>query len=190
MDNNLKIINYLGKNIKKSFTMHKLSKLTNIPYASFYRTVKQMKDILKIEEIGKAKTVKLNLTNPIIKSYLTIASEEEKKQYLKKQPIISKIAGEIQTKDVVALFGSYANNTQTGPSDVDLLIINKDGKKSVSFSRYELLFKKKINPIFITKSEFKQMLKEKEENVGKQVLNNHIILNNPEGFWEVVLNAV
>ena len=34
------------------------------------------------------------------------------------------------------------------------------------------------------------MLKEKEENVGKQVLKNHIILNNPEHFWEMVLNGI
>ena len=68
------------------------------------------------------------------------------------------------------------------------LIINKDGKKTISFSKYEILFKKKINPIFITKPEFTQMLREKEENVGKQVLKKHIILYNPESFWGCVLN--
>jgi hypothetical protein len=31
------------------------------------------------------------------------------------------------------------------------------------------------------------MLEEKTENVGKQALNNHIILNNPKNFWECVL---
>ena len=66
------------------------------------------------------------------------------------------------------------------------MIINKDGKKSISFSKYEVIFKLKINPIFITKKEFKLMLKDKEENVGKQALYNHIILNNPEAFWECV----
>lgn len=192
MDNRLRIMGYLGKNLlrDKSFTMHELSKLLSIPYASFYRTIKRMRDLLVIEDVGRAKIIRLNLENPTIKSYLTIASEEEKKEYLKKQPMIRKISSEIQTKDIVALFGSYASNTQTKSSDIDILVINKDGKKSISFSKYELLFKKKINPIFVTKKEFRLMLREKEENVGKQVLNNHIILKNPEGFWEVVLNAV
>ena len=63
-------------------------------------------------------------------------------------------------------------------------------KKNVSFTKYELLFKVKINPNFITKKEFKLMLKDKEENVGKQALYNNIILNNPEGFWECVFNGV
>ena len=65
-----------------------------------------------------------------------------------------------------------------------------DERKSISFSKYELLFKTKINPIFITKKEFRLMLKGKEENVGKQALYSHIILSNPEAFWECVFNGV
>jgi hypothetical protein len=34
------------------------------------------------------------------------------------------------------------------------------------------------------------MLKDKEENVGKQALYSHIILNNPEAFWECVFNGI
>ena len=90
----------------------------------------------------------------------------------------------------MVLFGSYAKNTQVKTSDIDLLVINKDGKRSISFSKYELLFKKKINPIFITKQEFKLMLKDKEENVGRQALKNHITLNNSEKFWGVVLDSI
>ncbi len=61
------------------------------------------------------------------------------------------------------------------------------GKKPISFSKYEIIFKKKINPIFITEAEFKKMLRDKDENVGKEALKNHIILNNPQKFWEMVL---
>ncbi|MFH1592985.1 MAG: nucleotidyltransferase domain-containing protein [Candidatus Woesearchaeota archaeon] len=190
MDNKLKIISYLGKHKDKAFTMHELSKLTNIPYATFHRIIKQLTDVLIMETIGKSKTIKLNLKRPTIKSYLTIASEEEKKKYLEKQPIIRKIANEIKTKDIIVLFGSYAKNTHTKSSDIDLLIINKDGKKTISFSKYELLYKVKINPIFITKKEFRLMLKDEEENIGKQALKNHIILNNPEKFWEYVINGI
>ena len=190
MIRNLKIINYLGKNIEKKFTMHELSNLVNLPYASFYRTIQGMDYVLNIEIIGKSKVVSLNLNNPIIKSHLIVSSDEERRKFIEKQPIIKKINNELKTKDVVVLFGSYAKGTQTEKSDIDLLIINKDGKKSLSFSKYENLYKKEINTIYITNKEFIQMLKDKEENVGKQALKNHIILNNPEIFWECVLNAI
>lgn len=189
MDNKLKIINYLGKNMHQPFTMHELSKLIKVPYATFYRTIQTMKDLVRIQPIGKSKTLSLSTENPAIKSYLAISSDEEKKEFLKKQPIINKIVSESQTKDTMVLFGSYAKGNEREFSDIDMLIINKKGEKSISFSKYELLFKKKINPIFFTKSEFIHMLQEKEENVGKQALKRHIILQNPENFWECVLNG-
>lgn len=189
MDNKLKIINYLGKNLGKSFTMNELSKLTKIPYATFYRTVQEIKDLIRIQTIGKSKVISLNTENPAIKSYLIISSDEEKKDFLKKQPVINKIVSELQIKEMMILFGSYAQGNEKESSDIDILIINKNGEKTISFSKYELLFKKRINPIFITKSEFTQMLQEKEENIGKQALKKHIILQNPEIFWECVLNG-
>lgn len=147
-----------------------------------------MQDILLIDTVGKAKTIRLNRDNPTLKAYLTIASDEEKKEF--KQPIIKKIVSELKTNDVVLLFGSYAKGKETEKSDIDLLIINKDGKKSISFSKYEVLFEKKINPIFVTRQEFRKMLQDKEENVGKQAVKNHIVLNNQEEFWRLVLSAI
>jgi predicted nucleotidyltransferase len=190
MDNRHKIVNYLGKNIGKGCTMRQLSQLIRIPYASFYRTVHKMTDILTINTIGKSKTLSLNFGNSIVKSHLTVASDEERKEFLKRQPVIRKIAGDLETKDIVILFGSYAKGKQTERSDIDILVINNRGKRSLSFSKYELLYRKKINPIFITKNEFKKMLKDTAENVGKQALKDHIIINNPEKFWECVLNGI
>jgi predicted nucleotidyltransferase len=187
MDNKLKIINHLGKNMKKTYTLHGLSQELDIPYASFYRTVQKMTDVLDVKVVGKSKTIRLQTKNPIVTSYLAVSSDEEKKEFLNKQPIIKKIWSELDTKDIVAVFGSFAKRKVTAKSDIDILIINKDGQKSLPFSKYELLYKRKINPLFITKREFKSMLKDEEENVGKQALKNHIILNNPEGFWKCVV---
>ena len=190
MDNKHKIINHLGKHPNEKYTMHELSRELNIPYASFYRTINSIKDLLIIEEVGKSKIISLDKQNKVVKSHLVVSSDEERKDYLIKYLIIRKIYQELNTEDIVVLFGSYAKKTQTEKSDIDLLIINKDGKKSISFSKYELLFRIKINPIFVTKKEFKLMLKDKEENVGKQALYSHIILSNPEGFWECVSDGV
>jgi len=190
MDNNHKLLNFLGKNLHQTYTMHQLSLLLNIPYATFYRIVQKMSDLLITKPIGKSKTIQLNLENPITKSHLAVSSDEEKKEFLQNQSIIKKIVSELNTKDIIILFGSYAKKTQHEKSDIDILIINKDGTKTISFSKYELLFKKKINPIFITKKEFELMLKDKEENVGKQALKNHLILNNPEEFWGCVFNSI
>lgn len=160
-----------------------------MPYATFYRTILAMSDLVDIKIVGKSKVIKLNRKSPAIKSYLIISSDDEKKEFLKKQPIINKISSELNTKDIVVLFGSYAKGIAKENSDIDILVINNKGEKSISLNKYETLFKKKIELIFVTKKEFIAMLNEEGENVGKQALKNHIILQNPEGFWECVLNG-
>ncbi|MAF37220.1 hypothetical protein CL622_08970 [archaeon] len=188
MDNTYIIINYLGKNLTKFYTMHALSQILKIPYASFYRTIQQMKDLLVIQPVGKAKTIRLDLQNPVIKAYLIIGSYEKKKEFIRKHPVIKKIM-EDTTTDVVGVFGSYAKATQTTKSDIDIVIINQTGTKTISFSKHELLYNIKINPIYITYKEFKDMLKNKDENIAKQILSNHIILQNSEEFWGCVLDV-
>jgi len=126
----------------------------------------------------------------VIKSYLAISSDEEEKSFLKTQPIIRTIQKELNTKDIVLLFSSYAKGKERQKSDIDLIIINKPGNRSISFSKHELIFSKKINPLFFKETEFKAMLIAKGENVGKQALRNHIVLNNPEGFWDLAINAI
>lgn len=191
MNNMLNILNYLGKNKDKSFTMYELSKILLIPYASFHRTIKRIEDLLIIKKIGKSKVIRLNTNNEIITSYLAAASYEEKKEFLKTQPIIKKIASDIkEEREIVVLFGSYAKGTEKDKSDIDLLIINNNGEKTISFSEYELLYKKEINAMFFTKKEFRLMLKNEEENVGKQALRNHIILSNQNEFWRLVFDRI
>jgi len=190
MDNKHLILNFLGKHPNERYTMHGLSKALGIPYASFYRTISSINDLLIIQEIGRSKIISLDKENPILKAHLAVSSDEERKDYLEKYPTIKKIYQELDTEDIVILFGSYAKRAQTEKSDIDVLIINKDGKKSISFTKYELLFKIKINTIFITRKEFTVMLKDMQENVGKQALYDHIILHDPEGFWRCVFNGI
>jgi predicted nucleotidyltransferase len=190
MDNNFKIINYLGKYYDEAFTMHELSQTLKIPYATFYRTIQEMKGLLIIKNVGKSKTLKLNMTNPIIHSYLAISSDQEKEEFIQNNSLIRILEKDLGTKDIVLLFGSYAKGTETKKSDIDIMVINKKGDKKISFSKHETLFDKEINPMFFKEREFILMLRDKEENVGKQALKDHIILNNPKRFWEVVLDGI
>ncbi|MBI4451444.1 nucleotidyltransferase domain-containing protein [Candidatus Woesearchaeota archaeon] len=187
MNNKLKVINFLGKNAETAFTMHELSKLVKIPYATFYRTIKTLSDLIVKTKAGKATLIQLNKQNPLTKHYLIISSKEEKDEYLKKQSVIKKISDELPLGQYsVILFGSYAKGTQTAKSDADILVINEKGERKPDFSRYETIFQVRISPIYVTQQEFTAMLKESEENVGKQALKNHIILYNPELFWNMV----
>jgi len=192
MDNWLKIVNFLGKNINRSFTIRALSLNSGVAYATTYRLIKRFSKYSThlIKTVGRAETISLDPNSKTLINFLAISSQNEKLDYLLKKPLIKSINNKIFDKDIVLLFGSYAKNKETEKSDIDLLIINKKGEKTISFKKEELLFNKKINPIFVSSKEFKEMLKDEEENVGKQALKNHIILRGFNKFWELVLNGI
>ena len=106
---------------------------------------------------------------------------------LKKESQFRVLKEEIPKEDyALILFGSRAEGKSREKSDVDLCIINKDGKKNVNFSKFELLFKLEINPIYLSNKEFKQMLKEEEQNLAKEIIKKHIILYGEEYFWNLI----
>ncbi len=47
-----------------------------------------------------------------------------------------------------------------------------------------------INPLVSEPTNLLTMLKEKENNVGKEILKNKIILFGAEKFWELVFEAI
>lgn len=185
MDNIGKILHYLAKT-GDMFTLHELSKLTGIPYATFYRTVKKMGKLVNIISKGQSKLITLNW-NELTRAHLVLASGEQEREALKKNPLLKQL--DEKAKGIVLIFGSYANNTQTNKSDVDVMVINENGKKTIKFRDLELLYDKEINPIFFSKEEFVAMLQDKEENVAKQALKNHILLSGFENFWKLVENG-
>ncbi len=182
MDNILIILSYLAKK-NDSFTLLELSSRTKIPYSSLYRTVNRIEDLVDIQVKGKSKLVKIKWSD-VSKAYLVIASYEEKKQLLERHSLMKRI--DMQSKDITLIFGSYAKNLQTKNSDIDVMVINKKGDKTANYSNLEMLFDIKINPMFFSEKEFKAMLKDKGENVGKQAMKDHVLLTGFNEFWSLV----
>jgi len=190
MDNKLKILNFLAKNSGRAFTLRELSVALNIPYATFHRKIKGMGHLIRVDTIGRAKIPILNLSNPNLVPYLAVSSIEERDEFLRKQPVIRAISGQIPDNATAILFGSYAKGKETKKSDIDLMIFDDSGKTGLSFRESELLFGKHINPIVFTKKEFRAMIWDTKENVGKQAISSHILLSGPIPFWEMVVDGL
>ncbi|MBI2208961.1 nucleotidyltransferase domain-containing protein [Candidatus Woesearchaeota archaeon] len=189
MDNLLKLVQTLGKNINNQIPIRQLSKESKIPYTTAHRLVKNNRNLFNITEKGNIKLVSLNLKDSITKNYLILAERSESDYFLKKEPQFKVLKEELPKSNYsLILFGSRAEGKGREKSDIDLCIINKDGKKNVSFSKFELLFKVEINPIYLSNKEFKQMLKEEEQNLAKEIIKKHIILYGEEYFWNLIWN--
>ena len=189
MDNLLKLVQTLGKNIDNQIPIRQLSKESKVPYTTSYRLIKNNSSLFIIDKKGNIKLCSLNLNDNITKSYLILSERKEAEFFLNKHPEFKILKKDIPAGEYsLILFGSRAEEKQREKSDIDLCIINKDGKKNISFSKFELLFKLEVSPIFLKDNEFKLMLKEDEQNLAKEIIKKHIILYGEEHFWNIVWN--
>ncbi len=186
MDNLLKLVWILGKNIDTSLPIRQLASDAGVPYATAYRTIEKYKNVFVIVKKGNIRLCSLNLEDPITKNYLILAERQQADAFLGRHPEPNILKKELPAGDYACiLFGSRAEEKERKKSDIDICIINKDGSKNVKFSKYELLFKTEINPVYLAKNEFKLMLREKAHNLAKEIIKKHIILYGEEFFWNI-----
>lgn len=187
MDNLLILIQALGRNLNDEVTIRQLSKESGVPYTTAYRLIKNNKGIFIINTKGNIKLASLNLKDDITKNYLVLGERKAAESFIKKRPLFKVLKKELPKGDYsLILFGSRAEGAYRKKSDVDLCVINKDGRKNIKFSKFELLFKLEVNPIHLKDKEFKQMLKEEEQNLAKEIIKKHIILYGEEYFWNLI----
>lgn len=177
-----KLIQTLGKHILDEITIRQLSIESNTPYTSTLRYIKENKDLFNIKKKGNIKLISLNILDNITKNYLIISERKECEEFIKKNPEY-KILKDKDDNYSLILFGSRAEKKERKHSDIDLCIINK---QNIDFSKFELLTKLEINPIFLKEEEFEAMLKSNEHNLAHEIIRKHIILNGQEHFWNLI----
>lgn len=195
-----KILRYFALNLDKQKTIRKVSQETETPYMTANRIVKDLadKNILTMSKLGNSIVCNLNLKNMLTKNYLILAEDEAKPFLIKKYPLLIKIDKIIKENEnpkfSSILFGSYASQKAEKHSDIDICFITDDKRCMTKildeFKEIEKLHDIEINTLIFTKKQFKDMIRSKEENVGKQIIKNHIILFNPELYWNIVFEEI
>ena len=200
LDAENKLFRYFGLDKNKCSRIRQISLETKIPYMTLNRIIKKFErqNLVITKKIGKSIVCSLNKNNSITKQHLTLASEAYKSYFLERSPLIKKmykIIKENEAKEFSAiLFGSYAKGKEQKHSDVDIAFISnfKQEAKNIQseFKAIEQIYDIEINVMIFTEKQFSDMLKTKGENVGKQILKNHVVLHNPELFWNIVYGVL
>lgn len=191
MDNLIRIINALGRRIFEDVSLRQISIEAKIPYTTTHRTISANKNLFSINAKSNIKFCSLNKEDDITKHYLIISEREKQAEFLNKKPEYKLLTRDLPAgRFSVTLFGSRASDKSRDKSDIDICILNADGKRNATFSSAEIVLGLEINPIFMSAAEFSGMLKKNGQNLAKEIITNHIILYGEEYFWEVVWNAV
>lgn len=140
--------------------------------------------IVSTRKVGNVNLYRANLNNSATHSYFAILIKDALAPAVHNSIDIVKdeLAG--TPFCAILIFGSYAEGTQTKGSDLDIAVFVKSAEEKKSC---ELALKsatlKSVLPIdahAFTYDEMLQMLKDRHENLGKQIARKHLAVQNPE----------
>ena len=198
-DTENKIIGNLLKTPLKSKSLNQISIETKLSYITVHKLIPNLvrKKLLNLEKKGKANLISINFEHSSIDN-LSSAMIYERNNFLKKKPQITIFLKEIEEMladkfYTLILFGSYAKNTTTKTSDIDLLFIiqtRKDIEK----------YKDKINKVLklhsikthisvVAIGDFVDMLNNKH-TMGRSAFQNGMVLFGTEQYYAMVKKYV
>ena len=151
-------------------------------------------ELVRKRELGNILLYSLNLENNTVFSYFDILIKEKVSSLVKSTLRI--IREELSTLEFISIviFGSYAEGKQKAISDLDIAIfVNSiEDKKSceLSMKSAELKSILQLDVHVISKEEMLQMLKDKHENLGKQIAYKHLAVHNPAIFYQLIQEGI
>jgi len=180
-----RIIKYLLEH-KHPLSIREISRAISLDYKNTY-TIINKSTIISKDKIGNTNLIKLNIS-----PNEDIFSTENKRtlELIKKHKKIELIKQDIESVNypfiISLIFGSYSKGTENNNSDIDLCIIcdNTEKVKEIASKLNLLPFKIEIHD-FTTK-EFFSMLETTQNNVGKEIVKNNIILFGIENYYNLV----
>ena len=185
--NYLKIIALYRTDYTASLHVRAIAKLLGTSHVTILPHLEQLEQIkiLQHEKIGRNKQYLLNKANILTKYYLTTTEQLAAISYLEKNFTIKKLAenlNSLDTSNPLVLFGSYADNSATDESDIDLFSIGTLTKDQTShIKKFESTYGKKINIKTATTENFNTALRTGDILI-KEIVRNHIILRNADPF--------
>jgi len=185
--NYFKTLSLFRTDYATSLHVRAMANLLNVSHMTLLPHLNRLEDlkILQSAKIGKNKHYRLNQGNILTKYYLTTTEELLTIEYLEKNQFIRKLAenlNSLDTSNPLILFGSYADNSATDESDIDLFSIGTLTKDQTNhIKKFEATFGKKINIKTATTDNFNNALRTGDILI-KEIVRNHIILRNADPF--------
>lgn len=191
--NQLKILNLFRKELFLRASIRKImKKIESKSYQRVYEAIQILiaKKILISEKLGNINLISLNFSRETFINFSYLDEQEGNKI-----PNYSRLLEIKEISDYLILAtGSYAKGNAKKNSDLDLVVIIPDKEKAVEIQKLienaTMLFVPEIHLYVFTKKDFVEMLKDKRENYGKEIIKNKVILKNAQIYYELIKEAL
>ena len=183
----------------KKFTFKDVKKFTGKKSESYiYDSLKEFvkKDILIEEKAGNVILYSIHIKKLKTQIYAGfIAQFISWKQKNISYKDLQKVANKIPVNFYIFIItGSYAKNEQKATSDIDTVIIIEDSSEPKTvYANLKLICELNVPQIHLyvfKKSEFLEMLLNKEANYGKEIVKNNLLLYGGEVYYKILGEAI
>jgi DNA polymerase sigma len=185
----LKIIALYRNNYKKSLHLREIARETKVDVKAVQLQLQKLEsmNVLSSNVRGRNKEYTLNQSNIITKYFLSMAEAFTAITYTQKNFTLKKIINQLDPKisDPIILFGSFAKNTQTKESDIDLLIITDKKIDRKTINTISSLVNRDINIKSATEEQFLNGLRQKDPLIG-EVIVDHIVLKGADKICDIL----
>jgi len=194
----IKIMDLFRKDLLKGYTIREImKKISKRSYHWTFDVIKKMSrmGIINIQKKGYYNICSINFDNTLTLAYLSFLDEIEANSRKLPKDDISKLINSIPLSYFTFMVaGSYAAGKATKKSDLDVVVLVEDGtetKKILAIlkNKGELMIPE-VHPYVFTKTEFLKMLLNDEENYGKFVFKNRVILFGAENYYLIIREAI
>ena len=194
----LKVLEPMAKNLHNEYSYKELKALSKTKSDNGFQIAMNRfkeEDLVTERRIGTSLLLKANLSSELLYSYLTIINSGK----LPKNAfdIIQRLKQEIEKYTLfhsIIVFGSYADNTQTRQSDLDIAIFLPDKKKENEVKIAVNTVKKRslieIDCHIMAYKEFLKMLEAGYANLGKLIVTKNLPMVNVGIFYKLLTKGV
>jgi len=180
----IEILSFLTSRIKESFTVRQIAETIKKDYKITHTMTMRLSSqhYITAEKKPPVTYCRINLKgNTALIAYIEAIRAH---RFFKKHKDIELITNDLTSKITtpfytLILFGSYAKETASANSDLDLLIIiperNFEKQIEVAIGSVQHVSPIGIHPTILTNSEFSELLKQKKPNVAREAIDNRIV---------------
>lgn len=191
MNNALKTLKLFVDNKDSKFTIKKVAEALEMNYRIAHEEVTKLEKegLIKVTKIGNSKVCEFSY---VFDSRIAEIEEIRKSELFKNKDLQVMY---LRIKEVespfycLALFGSYASKTNKKHSDIDLCLVTDYPEINRKTNSVISLLPMNIHLLEFTSQEFLAMLRNKNFNVGNEIVKNNIILYGIESFYELISHA-
>lgn len=166
--------------LKKESHLREIARNVNLSPSTTQRNLNLLLEENIIDCIEEGKNLKYFLKKTLeAQNFIFIAENFKFNEFIKNnfdlRELISRIKKLTQDK-LVIIFGSYANYSQNSKSDLDLYVETSNKKLKEKIENLNEIISVKIGRF------------DKNSILGKEILKNHVILQNIERFYYIIEN--